>query len=301
MLLANFMCFCTSYDPFNPSEMSLTSPRTPTVGVITVTHNSERFLDFYLEALEAQTTWPDSIVLIDSGSKDPSFLDRAVGSSLPLDIVFMDNVGFSKGNNLAWERIRKFDYILFLNPDAFLAPDFISLALAYMEANPTVGLLTPSLVRYDMSAHKSLGIIDSTGVVRGRFGFTVERDEGLPVAELAKYTGPNPVPWVCAAAAFGRRLALESVLEHGQLFDESLFMYKEDTDLAWRVRRGGWLNIHHPALTGFHCRGWQNRKLMSRSTRLRAARNEAKMCAKNRSPFLIIGLLKYLSVLLLNV
>jgi GT2 family glycosyltransferase len=170
-----------------------------------------------------------------------------------------------------------------------------------MQQNPTVGLLMPSLIRYDIDAKKPLGIIDSTGVVRGPFGFTVERDEGLPVAALAKYTAPNSIPWVCAAAAFGRRQALESVVEHGQLFDESLFMYKEDTDLAWRIRRAGWLNMHHPGLNGFHCRGWQSRKFMSRSTRLRAARNEAKMCAKNHSPFVLIGVLKYLSVLLLNV
>jgi N-acetylglucosaminyl-diphospho-decaprenol L-rhamnosyltransferase len=285
----------------SPLPMSLTPARTPTVGVITVTHNSGRFFEAYLQALEAQTSRPDRVVIIDSGSTDPSFLDRAVGSPLPLDIVRMNNVGFSKGNNLAWQRIRDFDYILFLNPDAFLAPDFISLAVAYMQATPTVGLLTPTLIRYDIEARKPLDIIDSTGVVRGPFGFTIERDEGLPVAALAKYSAPNPVPWVCAAAALGRRQALESVLENGQLFDESLFMYKEDTDVAWRIRRAGWLNIHNPALIGFHCRGWQNRKLISRSIRLRAARNEAIVCAKNHSPFLLIGILKYLSVLLLNV
>lgn len=282
--------------------MSLTPTpvRPPTVGVITVTHDSGRFFELYLQALEAQTTRPDRVVVIDSGSRDPCFLDRGAGSPLPLDIVRMENVGFSKGNNLGWQRIRDLDYILFLNPDAFLAPDFISVALAYMQANPGVGLLAPSLIRYDIDLRKPLDVVDSTGVVRGRFGFTVERDEGLPVAALAKYTAPNPVPWVCAAAVLGRREALESVLEHGQLFDESLFMYKEDTDLAWRIRRAGWLNVHHPGLTGFHCRGWQSRKHMRRSVRLRAARNEARMCVKNRSPFLLIGVLKYLSVLLLN-
>lgn len=279
----------------------MTAARTPTVGVITVTHNSDRFFASYLQALEAQTRQPDRVVLVDSGSSDSSFLDRAAGSPLTLDIVRMANVGFSKGNNLAWQRIRDLDYILFLNPDAFLAPDFLQRGLDYMEATPSVGLLTPSLIRYDIAAHKPLDIIDSTGVVRGRLGFTVERDEGLPVSALARYTAPNPVPWVCAAAALGRRQSLESVLEDGQLFDESLFMYKEDTDLAWRIRRAGWLNIHHPALTGFHCRGWQSRKLMPRRTRLLAARNEAKICAKNHSPYLLIGVLKYLSVLLLNI
>jgi N-acetylglucosaminyl-diphospho-decaprenol L-rhamnosyltransferase len=282
------------------SRMSSTPLHSPTVGVITVTHDSGRFLERYLEALAAQTTQPDSVVIVDSGSPDPAFLKRAEGYPLPLDVVLTNNVGFSKGNNLAWHRLRAFDYILFLNPDAFLASDFIESAVAYMEENPAVGLLTPTLIRYDIRADKPLDVVDSTGVVRGRFGLIGERDEGLPVAALSKYKGPNPVPWVCAAAALGRREALESILEKGQLFDESLFMYKEDTDLAWRIRRAGWLNIHHPALIGYHCRGWQNRRSMSRATRLRAALNDAKVCAKNHSPFLIIGVLKYLSVFLLD-
>ncbi|RRA47967.1 glycosyltransferase family 2 protein [Acidipila sp. EB88] len=272
----------------------------PTVGVITVTHNSGRFLDTYLRALEAQTTQPDRVVIVDSGSPDSSFLDQADSSSLPLDILRLQNVGFSKGNNLGWERIRAFDYVLFLNPDAFLAPDFIARAVAYMQANPKVGLVTPSLIRYDIATKTPLDMVDSTGVVRGRYGLIVERDQGLPVAALSKYTEPNVVPWVCAAAALGRREALESVLENGELFDESFFMYKEDTDLAWRIRRAGWLNIHHPALTGLHCRGWQSRKQMSRTVRLRAARNEASMYAKNHSPYVLIGTLKYLSVLLFD-
>jgi N-acetylglucosaminyl-diphospho-decaprenol L-rhamnosyltransferase len=277
------------------------SARIPTVGIITVTHDSGRFFAEYLRALEAQTQLPNRVIIIDSGSSEPQFLDLATTAMLPLEVFRKSNVGFSAGNNLGWHRMRDLDYVLFLNPDAFPAPDFLELALAYMDATPTVGLVTPSLIRYDIATNQPLDTVDSTGVVRGRFGFTVERDEGLPTAALSKYTGPNEVPWVCAAATVGRREALESVVEHGdQLFDESLFMYKEDTDLAWRVRKAGWLNIHHPALTGFHCRGWQSRKSMSRKTRLLAARNEAKICLKNRSPFVVIGLLKYAAVLLFD-
>ncbi|AEU39149.1 glycosyltransferase family 2 protein [Granulicella mallensis] len=275
--------------------------RTPTVGVITVTYNSGRFFEEYLRALEAQTRLPDRIIIVDSGSPEPQFLEMASSSSLPLEIIRKNNVGFSVGNNLGWRLVRDLDYVLFLNPDAFLAPDFFERALAYMEESPSVGLVTPSLIRYDIDTHQPLDAIDSTGVVRGRFGRIVERDEGLPVTALAQYTAPNEVPWVCAAVAMGRREAMEAVVEHGdQLFDESLFMYKEDTDLAWRVRRAGWLNIHHPALKGFHCRGWQSRKSMSRKTRLMTARNDAKINAKNRSPFMVIGIFKYVLVLLFD-
>ena len=273
----------------------------PTVGVITVTHNSGRFLGHYLRALEDQSIIPDRVVIVDSGSDDVSYLNAAAESRLPLDVIRTSNVGFSKGNNLAWERVRSLDYTLLLNPDAFLAPDFFAIALNYMQANATVGMITPSLIRYDIATQQSLGLVDTTGVVRGRLGYPVERDAGAPVEALEKYKEPNPVPWVCAAAALARREALMSVLECGELFDESLFMYKEDVDLSWRIRRAGWLNMHHPGLKGFHCRGWQDRNTMSRSARLHSARNEMRICAKHHSPFLVVGALKYLAVSLFDV
>ena len=98
-----------------------------------------------------------------------------------------------------------------------------------------------------------------------------------------------------------RREAMIAVVEHGnQLFDESFFMYKDDTDVSWRIRRAGWKVLHHPSLLGYHCRGWQGRKSSSRKARLLTARNEVKMCIKNHSPFVIIGAMKYTLVLLLN-
>ena len=162
-----------------------------------------------------------------------------------------------------------------------------------MDAHANVGMVTPSLIRYDIDTHQPLDAIDTTGVIRGWTG-TAERDDGQPVAALQKYTQPNEIKWLCAAVAMGRREAMNAVLEHGdQLFDESFFMYKDDADLSWRVRRAGWLIMHHPALRGFHCRGWQSRSQMSRRARLLTARNEIKMCLKNRSPFVITGLVKY--------
>lgn len=273
----------------------------PTIGIITVTHNSGRFINEWLDALEAQSYRPDRVILVDSGSTEPSFLETVAQSKLSIEIVREANVGFSVGNNIGWRRMRDLDYVLFLNPDAFLAPNFLELAVEYMSSTPSVGLVTPSLVRYDIAHHRPLDTIDTTGVIRNRFGLIKERDADLPISELARYTKPNEVPWVCAAVALARREALEAVVEHGnQIFDESFFMYKEDTDLAWRIRRAGWLNMHHPALRGFHCRGWQSRKSMSRKAKLLTARNEVKMCIKNRSPYVVIGLLKFFLVKFLD-
>jgi N-acetylglucosaminyl-diphospho-decaprenol L-rhamnosyltransferase len=274
-----------------------------TVGVVTVTHNDEKFMTEYLDALQAQTHSPDKVILADSGSDHPELLAAKVKQyALPIERVYAGKeVGFCVGTNFGWRMVRDLDYVLFLNPDAFLAPDFLERAVAYMENEPTVGMVTPSLVRYDIEAHRPLDMIDTTGVVRNWFGNFVERDCGLPEAALQRYHVPNDIPWLCAAAVFARREAIEDVVEHcDQVFDESFYMYKDDTDLSWRVRRAGWRLVHHPELRGYHCRGWKKRSTFSRKLRLMSARNEVTTCIKNHSPYVVLSMAKYLAVRILN-
>jgi len=261
-------------------------------------HNDGRFILRYLESLRNQTRPADMLILVDSGSSDPEYFNALQGYPYPAEVLHQQkDVGFCVGSNIGWRTIRDFEYVIFLNPDAFLAPDFIEQALAYMEAEPSVGMVTPSLTRFDIANQRPLDIVDTTGVVRNWYGNFVERDSGRHVSVLEKYQRPNQIPWLCAAVAFARRHALEDVLAPGdQIFDESFFMYKDDTDLSWRVRRAGWKIMHHPDLRGFHCRGWKDRSKFPRELRLMAARNEVTTCLKNRSPFVILSGLKYLAV-----
>ena len=273
----------------------------PTVGVVTVTYNSERFLDMYMRSLESQTHPPDRVILVDSGSPDTAFLESTSRYQVATEVVRERNVGFAAASNIGWRKVRQLDYVLFLNPDAFLTPEFLEKATSYMEVHPEVGMITPTLIRFDIASGQPLDLVDTTGVVRNRMGLLVERDQGKPVKALDRYEGPNEIPWLCAAVTLARDEALEAVVQTGdELFDESFFMYKEDTDLAWRVRRAGWRLMHLPALREFHCRGWQVRRMMPRRMRLLTARNEVMMSLKNRSPFVLVGVAKYLLVLTLN-
>ncbi|NNL84849.1 MAG: glycosyltransferase family 2 protein [Myxococcales bacterium] len=81
----------------------------------------------------------------------------------------------------------------------------------------------------------------------------MDRGEGEPAA---RYSTEEDVFGACGAAALYRSRALEAVARRNETpFAEGFFMYYEDVDLAWRLRRAGWRNVFVPGATARHQRG----------------------------------------------
>jgi N-acetylglucosaminyl-diphospho-decaprenol L-rhamnosyltransferase len=268
------------------------------VAVVIVTHNSGAFISNLMSALEGQTILPNAVIVVDSGSANTSYLERVRRSPLDSTLITKPNVGFSVGCNIGWSLSQAYDFVLFLNPDAFLTADFLEMAVNYMEdpANSRVGMVSGTLLGYDIERDKPTGLIDSTGVVQLWYGRIADRDQSEPISVLAKYCKPNSVPAICGAVLLGRRITLQAIAEKDILFDPEYFMYKEDIDLSWKAVRAGWILVHHPKLIAYHCRGWKNRSDQSRKMRLLSAKNDIKLLLKFRSPYLIWGLAKYFLV-----
>ena len=273
------------------------------VSVVIVTHNSSVFMSRLIYSLECQTKMPDLVVIVDSGSTSTEYLDRLRTSALTCSIILKSNIGFAAGSNEGWRISRDHDFVLFLNPDAFLTPDYLEQSIQFMEdeAQQNVGMLTGTLLGYNISQDCPTGFVDSTGIMQTWYGRSYDRDQGAPTSVLKKYGGkPNAVPAICGAAMLARQAALSSVSVGGNIFQSDYFMYKEDIDLSWRVARAGWTLIHHPDLAVYHCRGWKSRTAMPKALRLLSAKNEIKMFYKHRSPYIFFGLIKYCGVKLLN-
>ncbi|MBE0586212.1 MAG: glycosyltransferase family 2 protein [Desulfofustis sp.] len=268
------------------------------VTTIIVTHNSQTVFARCLAAIEAQTHLPEQVIVVDSGSEDCSYLQPIRDKSRYL-LHTTDNIGFAAANNLGIKRAtRASRYLLFLNPDAFLAPSTLAVAVDIMEEKTGAAILGGRLRGCDSDTGVATGRLDSTGIFRKWYGRWYDRGQGE--RDDASYRTPQQVPALCGAFLFCRRQALESELPN--LFDESFFLYKEDIDLCLRIRRRGWQCLYDPALEILHCRGWSNdRRQMSRSQRLLAARNEVRLTIKHRSPYLVWALSKYLLVRVVDV
>jgi GT2 family glycosyltransferase len=240
--------------------------------IVIVNYDGARYLPECLQAIRRQTCAGGvEIIVVNNRSTDGSLeLLRAQA-----DVRVIDpggNVGFSRGQNLGILASRG-RYVLCLNFDCFLEPDFLDRVAEVFESRPGVGGVSGRL-RKLVGGEKS-ELLDSTGIWFGRC-IPADRGEWLP-------DGPA---WADGGAIFGpsgaagcyRREALESIRYEDEYFDEEFFMFCEDIDLAWRLNLAGWQSYYEPAALAYHERGstrkksrWEQAKYLIRGNRNRLA------------------------------
>ena len=223
---------------------------TGTVTVCIVTYNSERFLDRCLAALDTQANRPARVLVWDNASTDQSAARaKAWGAEVTVSPA---NVGYATAANaLIWESTTP--YVLLLNPDAYLKPDYIERLERAAEADARIGSVTGKLIR--PARPGEIPVLDSTGHVLCRNRVPVNRGQNEP--DQGQYDSAGEVFGVCAAAALYRRAMLDDVRLDTQYFDSAFFAYLEDVDLDWRARLRGWKAYYEPAAVAEHERGHQ--------------------------------------------
>lgn len=271
------------------------------LAVIIVTHNSQDVIDECIDALGRQHVSLHQVIIVDSGSDDPSYLEPfRLKNNFQLQL--RRNIGFSAANNVGFGCVDdQVDFVLFMNPDTFLAEKCLEPALEIIGGKSQAAIFTGKLKGYDRTNRCPSGLIDSTGIFRTWYGRWYDRGQGQP--DGGQFNAEEQVPAVCGAFMLCRKQALTSIVENrSELFDESFFMYKEDIDLSIRLRKKGWTLLYAPQVTAYHARGWdRHRKTIPHATRCLASANEIRLNLKHRSPYLIWSVCKYLAVRILRI
>ena len=222
------------------------------VSVLIVTYNSEKFILRCLESIARQSCAALEIIVVDNASKD-STVELLSKSSLCLHVIRnQDNAGFAAAQNQAIRR-SKGEWLLCLNPDAVLRPEFITNLVALGTHHPQVGSLCGKLLRWQPDAQPEFSdALDSTGMyfTRNLRHF----DRGGEMKDVGQYAQPEYVFGASGAAVLFRREAVEDLSFEGQFFDEDFFAYREDADLAWRAQIFGWECLYCPTAIGWHVR-----------------------------------------------
>ena len=205
----------------------MTSPR---VAVVLVSYNEGGFLQEVLPALEAQTVRPARTIVVWNKNDDGSA--EMVAERFPHveRVVMPEPSGFAVANNVGIRMADDCEWVALLNPDAFPEPDWLETLLRSAADRPDFAVFGPKLRRA-----REPGMLDGTGDMYHVAGLAWRRDNLALEAESAAADVPAETFSASAAAALYRRDAL---VEAGG-FDESFFIYFEDTDLVFRMRLAG--------------------------------------------------------------
>jgi len=212
----------------------------PCVSVIVLNWNGRKYLADCLNSLAAQTFRDFETILIDNGSTDGSAVYIREHYPWVRLAALPENIGFSGGNNRGLNECRG-KYIVTLNNDTKVAPEFIAELVKAAEADSAIGMVAAKMLNF-----YEAGRIDSVGIRATTAGLGMNR--GVGETDRGQYDAAGEVFGACAGAALYRRAMLDEV----GFFDAAFFAYYEDTDLAWRARLAAWRCVTAPGAVAYH-------------------------------------------------
>jgi len=258
--------------------------RTPDIDAIVVNRDGGDALFRALASLERQKDVRLSAVVIDNASIDGT-VDLLEQFAEQCRIYYNDeNLGFAAAQNQAIS-LCEGEWVLTLNPDVLLLPNFIQALVDAGQVDPKVGSVCGKLLTiratFDLPDKQ---LVDSTGIY-----FTPmlrHLDRGSQEVDNGHYLNFEYVFGATAAAALYRRSMIEDVAILGEFFDPDFFVYREDADVAWRAQLMGWRCIYTPLARGYHVRNVLpgNRRALPAAINMHSVKNRFLLRLKNMTP-----------------
>ena len=194
------------------------------------------------------------IIVVDNGSTDSSvdsvkelFVNelknkKQLVNSLTRNKIIKNkqNLGFAKANNQGI-KIAKGKYILLLNSDTKIVDNALKKLVDFAKKKQNLGVLGPRLLNKDGSLQPSVG----------RFFTLPWAILWLATGDRFLYSSPaksREVDWVMGAAFLVSREAIEKA----GLLDENFFMYMEEMEWCWRIKKAGLQIWFYPGVKIYH-------------------------------------------------
>lgn len=236
----------------------------PGVTIVIVNYETPRLAVRCVHALAPERALVPGleVIVVDNASRDNSVSELREGLSrgiadgwvrlLPLDF----NGGFGWANNQAiLHRIRQGappEFFHLLNPDAEIEPGAVACLLARLRSQPELAAAASQLVEPDGEDAGSCFRFPTVAreFLRGVNTPLIGRILGISsILNTRKTAGPSD--WITGASVMFRSAALR----HEGLFDDGFFLYFEEVELMWRLRKAGWELWFEPASRVMHIGG----------------------------------------------
>lgn len=223
------------------------------VSIIIVNYNTEKCIFNCLSSIYRETHGLFfEIIVVDNASIDNSV--EIVKQFFPEVILIQGskNMGFANANNWGFT-YSKGRNIFFLNPDTILVNNAVYLLSDFLDNKKKVGICGANLFNSDMSkAHSFKRLFPSIfteidDVFFHLFTFLLYRNN----REFNITDKPLSVGYITGADLMIKRTVLDEV----GCFDSDFFMYYEETELTWRVKKAGYDVYSVPKAEVIHLEG----------------------------------------------
>jgi len=259
------------------------------IGTITYGNSTAKYLPEFFDGLKKQTFTDFKLLLADNSEVEENENKKFVSNVGDLNFDFWwnkENLGFGRAYNKIIKRAIEFgaEYFLIVNPDVKLAENALEKMVAVLDADMSLGSISPKILKWnfdeEITNHQapitSDGVIDSCGIklLPGlRFVDIGQAQIDKGQFDDVEILGPS------GACGLYRISALQKIAVDGKFFDELLFMYKEDCDLAYRLDLAGLKSKFVAGAVAYHDRtasaigesNWdiiKNRKNKSKQVRI---------------------------------
>jgi hypothetical protein len=230
------------------------------------------------------------IFVVDNGSQDGSRGEAKKVFPFVYVVENKKNLGFAKAVNQGLQKTSG-RYALLLNPDTHVKDGAIEQLVLFMDAHSDVGVGGAQLLNSDGSRQSSIANFPSLAtellnksLLRWLF------PKKFPGKERT-YSEPIEVDSVIGACMMVRRDALDRV----GLLDEDYFLFLEETDWCYRMKRAGWKIYHVPQAEVYHFQG-KSAETEKKKAKVEYYRSRYHFFKKNRGRLQWLILLSGLSI-----
>ncbi len=208
----------------------------PLVSSIAVNFRKAEITCDFLDSLSLATYPNYELLLVDNGMLTDEQARFEAHHPEVRVIKSTDNLGFAGGNNLAMRQAQG-KYLLLINNDTLVPPNFLEPMVAVMEADEQVGMVSPKIYYHD---HPNMLQYAGRGYIELRTGRG--RDTAKHAIDNGQFNEQSEAAFAHGACMLIRTKLLEEI----GLLREDYFMYYEELDFSVRARQAGWKIVYTP-------------------------------------------------------
>ena len=246
------------------------NPSAPSdVAILTVSYNSSAQLESFLAGAYVSVSDPAHVFVIDNASADLSNTQQICSDFGVTLLPLKSNLGYggaiNRGADLLPPQVK---YLVVSNPDVEINPEAVVELRSALTETSHIGTIGPKILNADGSSYPSAREIPSisSGIGHALFAniwpsnpWTKKYHSQAYLSEKAIETG-----WVSGACLGIRRDLFDTV--NG--FDENYFMYFEDVDLGYRLKKLGYKNVFLPTAQVTHIGGESTKTVKGQMLRI---------------------------------